>query len=106
MADITRKIGLSLGADICWPICYEALLEKLDLRLAIDPPQLRGQRAENDGATDRREARRQLAVDGPRPDRVQHRFNGGDQNGLKGGHVLDGNGKKDVGEAHLKDPEQ
>ena len=35
MAHITRKIGLSLGADICWPICYEALLSKLDLRLSI-----------------------------------------------------------------------
>jgi hypothetical protein len=32
---ITRKIGLSLGADICWPICYEALLKQLDLRLSI-----------------------------------------------------------------------
>lgn len=31
MATKTRKIGLSLGADICWPICYEALLHKLDL---------------------------------------------------------------------------
>ena len=31
VALITRKIGLSLGADICWPICYEALLDKLDL---------------------------------------------------------------------------
>ena len=35
MAKITRKIGLSLGADICWPICYEALLEKLDLNLKM-----------------------------------------------------------------------
>ena len=35
MAHITRKIGLSLGADICWPICYEALLKKLDLSLHI-----------------------------------------------------------------------
>ena len=35
MADITRTIGLSLGADICWPICYEALLKQLDLRLKI-----------------------------------------------------------------------
>jgi hypothetical protein len=33
MAVVTRKIGLSLGADVCWPICYEALLEKLDLAL-------------------------------------------------------------------------
>lgn len=35
MTEITRKIGLSLGADICWPICYEALLDKLDLNLKI-----------------------------------------------------------------------
>ena len=35
MAQITRKIGLSLGADICWPICYEALLKQLDLQLEI-----------------------------------------------------------------------
>ncbi|ANO53001.1 ATP-grasp domain-containing protein [Woeseia oceani] len=31
MANITRRIGLSLGADICWPICYEALIKELDL---------------------------------------------------------------------------
>ena len=36
MAKITRKIGLSLGADICWPICFEELLKKLDLHLPID----------------------------------------------------------------------
>ncbi len=36
MAQITRRIGLSLGADICWPICYEALLKQLDLKLPID----------------------------------------------------------------------
>ena len=35
MAQITRRIGLSLGADICWPICYEALLKQLDLKLTI-----------------------------------------------------------------------
>lgn len=33
MANVTRRIGLSLGADICWPICYEQILERL--RLAI-----------------------------------------------------------------------
>ena len=33
MAKQTRHIGLSLGADICWPICYEALLKKLDLAI-------------------------------------------------------------------------
>lgn len=31
MANITRRIGLSLGADICWPICYEALIKELDI---------------------------------------------------------------------------
>jgi len=36
VANITRKIGLSLGADICWPICYEELLKQLDLKLPID----------------------------------------------------------------------
>jgi hypothetical protein len=36
VANITRRIGLSLGADICWPICYEALLKRLDLQLSID----------------------------------------------------------------------
>ena len=36
MAERIRTIGLSLGADICWPICYEKLLERLDLALPID----------------------------------------------------------------------
>ena len=35
VAEITRTIGLSLGADICWPICYEELVRRLDL---ADPP--------------------------------------------------------------------
>ncbi|HXV77202.1 MAG TPA: hypothetical protein VD788_12870 [Candidatus Polarisedimenticolaceae bacterium] len=26
-----RKIGLSLGADICWPICFEEILRRLQL---------------------------------------------------------------------------
>jgi glutathione synthase/RimK-type ligase-like ATP-grasp enzyme len=33
MAPVTRTIGLSLGADICWPICYEQILGKLDLAI-------------------------------------------------------------------------
>ena len=33
MAHITRHIGLSLGADICWPICFEAILGRLDLAI-------------------------------------------------------------------------
>ncbi len=34
MADIRRTIGLSLGADLCWPICYEQVLDRLDLIVA------------------------------------------------------------------------
>ena len=30
MADVTRRIGLSLGADLCWPACYEGILRRLD----------------------------------------------------------------------------
>ena len=33
MSDETRRIGLSLGADICWPICYEELVRRLDLAI-------------------------------------------------------------------------
>ncbi|MDH3267188.1 MAG: hypothetical protein OEM25_09495, partial [Gammaproteobacteria bacterium] len=33
MATKTKRIGLSLGADICWPICFESLLHKLDLAI-------------------------------------------------------------------------
>ena len=25
--DVTRNIGLSLGADICWPLCFEQIIE-------------------------------------------------------------------------------
>ncbi len=35
MANKTRRIGLSLGADICWPICYEALMKKLELSIPV-----------------------------------------------------------------------
>jgi hypothetical protein len=33
MAEIVKKIGLSLGADLCWPLCYEAIMQELDLRV-------------------------------------------------------------------------
>ncbi|NNE10341.1 MAG: hypothetical protein HKN20_17405 [Gemmatimonadetes bacterium] len=33
MAKLTRKIGLSLAADICWPICYEAIMDRLKLNV-------------------------------------------------------------------------
>lgn len=35
MAERTRHIGLSLGADVCWPLCFEALMKRLDLRIPI-----------------------------------------------------------------------
>lgn len=36
MTTVTRRIGLSLGADLCWPICFEAILDRLNLSLPID----------------------------------------------------------------------
>jgi hypothetical protein len=33
MADVTRRIGLSLGADICWPIAYTEIVKRLDLAI-------------------------------------------------------------------------
>ena len=41
MADVTRRIGLSLGADLCWPMCYEAILEQLDLSLKVGKDKVR-----------------------------------------------------------------
>jgi len=35
MAEITKNIGLSLGADICWPACYEAIMRNADLRIPM-----------------------------------------------------------------------
>ena len=35
MAQVVKRIGLSLGADICWPICYEEIVRKLDLRVPV-----------------------------------------------------------------------
>ena len=33
MAEVTRRIGLSLGADICWPLCFEQMMKRLDLKI-------------------------------------------------------------------------
>src|SRR3954468_925447 len=33
MGDVTRHIGLSLGADICWPACFEQIIDKLALEI-------------------------------------------------------------------------
>lgn len=41
MREVTRRIGLSLGADICWPICFEQLVRRLDLRIPVDSERLR-----------------------------------------------------------------
>ena len=36
LAQVTRRIGLSLGADICWPLCFEGILDDLDLAIRAD----------------------------------------------------------------------
>jgi hypothetical protein len=36
MADVTKRIGLSLGADICWPIAFEEILKRLKLAIPVD----------------------------------------------------------------------
>ncbi|PRQ04599.1 ATP-grasp domain-containing protein [Enhygromyxa salina] len=41
MADIVRNIGLSLGADLCWPICYEQIMRGLDLNIPSGADTLR-----------------------------------------------------------------
>lgn len=41
MADIVRNIGLSLGADLCWPAAYEAIMARLDLRIPFEGDTLR-----------------------------------------------------------------
>ena len=35
MATITKRIGLSLGADLCWPLCYEEIVKRLQLAVPI-----------------------------------------------------------------------
>jgi len=35
MAEITKKIGLSLGADICWPIAFTEILKRLDPAIPV-----------------------------------------------------------------------
>jgi hypothetical protein len=35
MANVTRTIGLSLGADLCWPAAYEELVRRLDLKIPV-----------------------------------------------------------------------
>ena len=33
MGEVVRHIGLSLGADVCWPLCFEHMMQRLDLRI-------------------------------------------------------------------------
>ena len=35
MPAVTRNIGLSLGADICWPLAFEEILAESRLRLDL-----------------------------------------------------------------------
>ena len=35
MSTHTRRIGLSLGADLCWPLCFEEILRRYDPTLEI-----------------------------------------------------------------------
>ena len=35
MAKVVRRIGLSLGADLCWPAAYEELVRRLDLSIPM-----------------------------------------------------------------------
>ncbi len=41
MTPTTRRIGLSLGADICWPICFEEVVRRLDLDAVVGDERLR-----------------------------------------------------------------
>jgi hypothetical protein len=41
MSVVTRRIGLSLGADLCWPACYEAILKRLDLEIPVRKDRVR-----------------------------------------------------------------
>ena len=41
MAHVVRKIGLSLGADLCWPACYEEIVRRLDLDVPVGKDRVR-----------------------------------------------------------------
>ncbi len=41
MPEVRRKIGLSLGADVCWPICFEEVLRQLDPTVEIGGDSIR-----------------------------------------------------------------
>jgi hypothetical protein len=39
--DTIRRIGLSLGADLCWPVFYEDIVAELDLGVALGSERIR-----------------------------------------------------------------
>ncbi len=41
MGTITRRIGLSLGADICWPLLFEEIVRRLDLEIPVGGERIR-----------------------------------------------------------------
>jgi hypothetical protein len=41
VAVVTRRIGLSLGADLCWPAAFEAILRRLDLEIPVGGDRVR-----------------------------------------------------------------
>jgi hypothetical protein len=41
MTDTTRRIGLSLGADLCWPVYYEDIVAELDPVVDLGGEQIR-----------------------------------------------------------------
>jgi len=38
---VTRRIGLSLGADICWPLMFEDIVQRLDLEVPVGGDRVR-----------------------------------------------------------------
>jgi hypothetical protein len=41
VAAISRRIGLSLGADLCWPACFEEIVKRLDLEVPVGRDRVR-----------------------------------------------------------------
>ena len=41
MSTHTRRIGLSLGADLCWPLCFEEILRRFDPTVDVDGESVR-----------------------------------------------------------------
>jgi hypothetical protein len=41
VAAISRRIGLSLGADLCWPACFEEIVKRLDVEVPVGKDRVR-----------------------------------------------------------------